>query len=153
MEVEDSTSSARSSTAYVQMPLGTVIRTHVIDTEPPKTKIFIIVGYYEDKAITIYFNSEVNHFINYSQELQSLHIHFPSNGRAYLTKDCYCDCSYLSLKNKDELHAIVKANPAIHTGNLSREDLDTVMITLRNSPKIKGTYKNRYGFYMYETLQ
>jgi len=142
--------SVNASLVYTQLPLGTVIRTHVIDTDPPKTKFFIIVGYHDNNVITIYFNSEINHFINYSQELRDLHIPFECAGRSYLTKDCYCDCSFLSLKDKHDLHQAVKNDSTINKGQLSTVDLDKVMMVLKDSPKIKGTYKNRYGFYAYQ---
>lgn len=151
MEICDNNLPFSTSLVYTNLPLGTVIRTHVIDTDPPKTKIFIIVGYYGNDAITVYFNSEINHFINYSQELKNLHIPFEYDGRTYLTKNCYCDCSFLSLKNKYELHQAVNIDPSIHRGQLSLEDLDQVMTMLKASPKIKGTFKNRYGFYTYQT--
>jgi hypothetical protein len=151
MDSDSNSLYANSSIIYTKMPIGTVIRTHVVDTDPPKTKIFVIVGYYEENVVTIYFNSEINHFINYSQELKNLHIHFYRENRTYLTKDCYCDCSFISIKNKDDLHEAIKSDSTICRGNLSSEDLDKVMITLKNSPKIKGTYKNRYGFYEYQT--
>lgn len=152
MEAEgniDTSPLANTGIAYVRLPLGTVIRTHVLDTDPPKIKIFVIVGYYEDQVITVYFNSDVNQFVNFSQELQSLHIPFKFTNQSYLTKDCYCDCSILILKNKDNIHTLVKENPEIHTGNLSSDELDSVITTLKNSPKIKGTLKKRYGFYEY----
>lgn len=136
-------------TVYIRLPIGSVIRTHVDNTNPPKIKIFVIVGYYEEDAITIFFNTEINNIINYSEELRSLHIPFSSSGRSFLTRDCFCDCSHLSLRNKDELHIAVNNQPEINIGNLSVEDLDIVMTTLKNSTKIKGAYKKRYGFYDY----
>lgn len=151
MEIGENHLPSSNSLVYTNLPLGTVIRTHVIDTDPPKTKIFIIVGYYENNAVTVYFNSEINHYINYSQELQNLHIPFGFSGRPYLTKNCYCDCSFLSLKDKDELHQAVQTDPSICKGQLSSLDLDKVMTMLKGSPKLKGTIKNRYGFYGYQT--
>ena len=152
MEI-DSTGAAPIHTAilYNRLPLGTVIRTHVLDTDPPKIKIFVIVGYYEDAVITVYFNSYVNTTVNFSQELQALHIPFLRDGRPYLTKDCHCDCSTLISRNKDQIHTLVKEDPDIQVGTLSKDDLDAVMMTLRHSQKLKGTIKNRYGFYEYQT--
>jgi hypothetical protein len=150
MEIGDNHLPVSNSLVYTNLPLGTVIRTHVVDTNPPKTKIFIIVGYYGNDAITVYFNSEINHYSNYSQELQNLHIPFGFSGKSYLTKDCYCDCSFLSIKDKDLLHQATQVNPSICKGQLSTEDLDKVMIMLKGSPTIKGTLKKRYGFYTYQ---
>jgi len=150
MEDESNSTSVNKSLVYITLPLGTVIRTHVLDTDPPKTKYFIIVGYHDNHAITIYFNSEINHFVNYSQELQCLHIPFECAGRPYLTKNCYCDCSFISLKDKNELHQAFSNDSRIYKGQLCPEDLNKVMMMLKSSPKIKGTLKNRYGFYDYQ---
>jgi hypothetical protein len=135
--------------SFICMPIGTVIKAHVIHTNPPKTKRFIIVGYYEGNAIIVFFNSEINAIHNYSSELRALHIPFESNNKSYLRKNCYCDCARLYIENAQQLHDAVKTNPDIVLGQLEKEDLDKVINMLKSSPTIKGTHKKRYGFYNY----
>lgn len=133
--------------SFAQLPIGTVIRTHVVDTNPPKVKRFVIVGYYQGDAITIYFNSDINEFHNYSLELKNLHIPFDNEGRSYISHYCYCDCSILIKRNNVDLHAAVAANPSIVIGCLSDSDLTNVKATLAGSPNLKGGFKKKYGFY------
>lgn len=139
---------AAANHAFVQLPVGTVIRAHVVDTNPPKVKRFVIVGYYQSEAITVYFNSTVNEFYNYSTELQDLHLPFdPDASRPYIAHKCFCDCSQLKKKNSAELHAAIQNNPGLNIGRLSDDDWAMVKAKLAGSPNIKGTFKNRYGFY------
>ena len=129
--------------------VGTVLRLHVKDTTPPKYKRFIIVGFSQDKLslATVYINSEINTNINWSQEQQTLQLLFSSEGRPYLERDSYIDCSKLMFRDTEEIYSAVDENPNVVIGELSLEDLKYVMDTLKYAPTIKGKYKKRYGLF------
>ncbi len=75
--------------AQRNLQIGSVLKLHVKETNPPKEKRFIVVGKTIDgiSLATVYINSEINPFINFSPELQQLHCFFEANGREYLDQD------------------------------------------------------------------
>lgn len=129
--------------------VGTVLRLHVKNTIPPKYKRFIIVGFTQDKLslATVYINSDINININWSQEQQALQLLFTSEGRPYLDRNSYIDCSKLMFRDTEEIYSAVHNNPDAIIGKLSEEDLKYVMNTLKYASTIKGKYKKRYGLY------
>src|SRR6056297_1676249 len=91
--------------------IGKVLRLKVKDTNPPKIKRFVIVGFSEDKfsLASVYINSEINTNINWSLEQQELQLELTSDNREYLDKTSYIDCSQLIIRDYDEINSIVKS--------------------------------------------
>jgi len=131
------------------LQVGSVLKLHVKETNPPKEKRFIIVGKTLDSLClaTVYINSEINPFVNFSPELQDLHCFFDATGRDYLDHDSYVDCSAIYIRNHDELHEALKTRPDALIGLLTESDLQTIRSKIVSSPKIKGKDKKRFGFY------
>ncbi len=132
--------------------VGTVIRAFVNFTNPPKEKRFIVVGFYEDNVNTsvILINTDINLNINYNQELRLEHIHLESEGREYLTHDCYVDCTELHPIPTKKIQDSINSNPEICIGKLNKEDLDRVIKKLIDSELIKGKYKRKIGLFEYK---
>ncbi len=61
--------------AEKNLKVGSVIRALVTDTNPPKTKRFILIGISADKLAvgTLYLNTEINPNVFSTQELRKLH--------------------------------------------------------------------------------
>ena len=61
--------------AEKNLKVGSVIRALVKDTNPPKTKRFILLGISADKlaVATLYVNTEINPNIFSTEELRNLH--------------------------------------------------------------------------------
>ncbi len=128
---------------------GSVLRAFVQDTNPPKIKIFIVVGFDETYTFlaTVFVNTEINLNINFSAELQSLHVLLEAEGRDFLTHDSYVDCSDILPKEVQEIQHAMKNKPEIVIGEISEEDLKIIIDTILRSPKIRGKHKKRYGFF------
>jgi hypothetical protein len=128
--------------ARKNLQIGSVLKLHIKDTNPAKEKRFTVVGKTTDGLClaTVFINSEINPFINFSPELQQLHCFFKANGREYLDHDSYVNCSTIYIRNHDELHEALE-------GLLNESDLQIIRSKIVSSPKIKGRDKKRFGFY------
>lgn len=106
--------------------IGTVIKLHVKDTNPPKEKRFVVVGRTEDNLLiaTVYFNSKINKKINWAKELIDQNIFFEKEGRPYIYRDSYLDCSKLTPRDYKEIAEAVKKKPESILGIVSKEDLE-----------------------------
>ena len=105
--------------------IGSVLKLHVKETNPPKEKRFIVVGKSIDGLClaTVYINSGINQNINCTPELQSLHQFFDVQGREYLDHDSYVDCSTIYIRNHDEIHDALKTRPEALIGVLSESEV------------------------------
>ncbi|GAB3833515.1 hypothetical protein GCM10028895_52680 [Pontibacter rugosus] len=66
----------RSAYSTRSLTIGTVVRSLVLDTTPPKYKFWIIIGLSSDGSElgTVYINTELNAFIRRNPVLSSLQI-------------------------------------------------------------------------------
>ncbi|PWJ59466.1 hypothetical protein CLV98_102300 [Dyadobacter jejuensis] len=129
--------------------VGQVFRMKVKDTNPPKIKRFVLVSQSSDRVTlaSVYINSKINLKVNFNILLKSHHIPLSKEGRDYLTKDCFVDCSQLKELISSELELHVKNNPKIIIGQLSTADLETLRNRIRDSEILKGKTKRRLGFF------
>lgn len=139
----------RSDFTARNVVVGTVIKLFVKDTDPPKEKRFVVVGSTEDKLLlaTVYFNSEINKNVNWAKELVDQHLPFEKEGREYLDKNCFLDCSKLSPKEYEMIAEAVKNKPESVLGTVSEADWARIKESIINSPTIKGKYKKKFGFF------
>jgi len=129
--------------------IGTVIKLHVTDTTPPKTKYFIIVGFSNDKVslAAIYINSNINENVNYCDTLKQLQIIVPQNDHSFLKWDSYADCSKINEKNRSDIERACNEKSDICVGCIVPEKLTEIITTIRHATTIKGKVKNKFGFY------
>lgn len=132
-----------------KLEVGMVLRLFVTDTNPPKEKRFIIVGKSADGIClaTVYINSEINERVNWSQELKDQHLRLEKEGREYLTKSSYVNCSEFTVRTISLIEAAVRARPEAVIGDVSPEDWELIKQKIIDSPTIKGKHKKAYGFY------
>ncbi len=128
---------------------GSVLRLFVKDTNPPKTKRFIIVGISTDEIsiASVYINSKLNKKAAWSIELESLNIFFEKEGRPYLDHNSWIDCSDLIIRDISEIQIIIQNRPAAVIGNVSGEDLSLIRQTLNWAHTIKGKTKKKFGLF------
>ena len=133
----------------MDLSAGTVLKLFVTDTNPPKTKRFIIVGFDDDKVrlAYVYINTGINRNFAWSIELECLHLKLEARGRAYLDHDSWVDCSDIIIKETSEILDLVNKRTEAITGHLNNEDFRDIITLLRSSPKIKGKIKKRFGLY------
>lgn len=131
------------------LKVGSVLKLFVNDTTPPKEKRFIVIGLSEDKLslASLYINSEVNTSINWSTEQQALQLEFTVYGREYLNRTSYIDCSKFNYRNTKEIEQAIEARPDAIIGELSSQDLELIITTIRLATTINGKYKKRYGIF------
>jgi hypothetical protein len=138
------------------LKVGAVLKLFVSDTNPPKEKRFIVVGFTEDKLslASLYINSEINTNINWSQEKQSLQLEFIPDNREYLDWTSFIDCSEFILRETNEIQKAIEKRPEAIIGEINDADLELIITTVRHSTTINGKYKKRYGIIdLYNTLK
>ena len=71
---------------------GTVLRTHVDDTTPPKIKLFVVLAVNETQTsvASLYINSDVNPNMFHREELKNLHLP-PSGDMIPSYSGCFVD--------------------------------------------------------------
>jgi hypothetical protein len=129
------------------LKVGTVLKLYVSDTNPPKEKRFIVVGFTSDNLslASIYINSEINTNINWSNVQQSLQLEFSEEDRDYLEWTSYFDCSKLIQRNRQEIQNAINKKPEVVIGEVKENDLDLILRTLSNAPTISSKFKTRFG--------
>ena len=131
------------------LAVGKVLKLKVKDTNPPKIKRFVIVGFSEDKftLALVYINSEINTNINWSLEQQELQLELNADEREYLDKTSYIDCSQFIIKDCEEIKSIIKSRPDSVLGEVGENDMKLILDKLIEARTIKGKIKKRYGLY------
>lgn len=129
--------------------VGSVLKLKVKDTNPPKVKIFIIIGQNieEFSLATLYINTDINFNINFSQELINLQIPISKNDYCFLDHDSFVDCSKLMFKERSEIERILSQRPDAFIDELDEEQISFFKEIIKKSTTIKGKIKKRYGFY------
>ena len=126
---------------------GTVLRTHVDDTTPPKIKLFVVLAVNETQTsvATLYINSDVNPNMFHREELKNLHLPISSVIYSFLAHDSFIDCSDLREKNLLTLQCIIQNDMDVLLGELSTEDLTSALHTVLHAKTISLKLKKKYG--------
>ena len=129
------------------LKIGPVLRLFDNETNPPKFKLWIIVGFDTEmlSCAQIYINSKINTNIFRTIEAQNLHLKLEAENRSYLTHDSYVDCSELEIRRVSEIRALIVEDAERHKGELADEDLADILLKLREAPTIETKIKKKYG--------
>ena len=129
------------------LKVGSVLRFFMKDTNPPKDKRVIVVGFNDDKVLFayVYINSEINPNMFSTPRLRNLHLPFEANGRSYLTHDSFVDCSQIKEENAQTIRDVMTDNIGVHIGDLSETDCKKVIDALKTSFRIDLKIKKKYG--------
>lgn len=140
----------RKEFAERNLKIGSVIRVHVKDTNPPKEKRFILVGQSYDKLIfaTIFINSEINPNVFPTQELKDLNLALSAKDRAYLDHDSYADCSYISKRSVDWMLGVIGKDPTNVIGEVSETDLKEIRAKIKFARTITPSIKKTFGLFL-----
>ncbi|WP_214070049.1 hypothetical protein [Mucilaginibacter sp. dw_454] len=140
----------RQRFAAENLVIGTVIKTFVADTNPPKEKRLVIMGESFDhiSLATIYINTDLNLKVFPTQELQDLNPEFLAAGRDYLEHDSHVDCTALHIMPKQQLNNIIGTDPGRVLGNLSADDLKQLRDLIKSAKTIKPSLKKTYGLFL-----
>jgi hypothetical protein len=142
-------SELKKKTTFEKLEKGTVLRMFVDDTNPPKTKLFIVLGLHENKLAlgTLFINSNINININYSTELQSLQYELKSQDNTFLNHDSFVDCSTIQQRENDDILNKVNNDNSKILGYLNSNTFEEVRKTVIKSETIRGKYKKKFGLY------
>jgi hypothetical protein len=105
---------------------GAVFSIFATATTPPKIKRIVILGVNNDQAVIghLYINSNLNLQCLNTDELRNLQIYLEAEGREYLDRDSFLDCSHLVTMTLEDLKAAYDKDSDIYLGNLLNEELD-----------------------------
>ncbi len=134
---------------YKNLEKGTVLRMFVQDTNPPKVKIFIVLGLHYNKVAlgTLFVNSEINENINFSTELQSLQYKLYKDECLFLNHDSYVDCSNIQQRDNETILIKVNDDNTRVLGCLSPETFEEIRKMIISAETIRGRYKKNFGLY------
>jgi len=136
--------------AQRNIKIGSVIRIHVKDTNPPKIKRFILVGQSFDKLIfaTIFINTDINPNVFRTQELIDLNLELPAKQRPYLEHDSFADCSSIYNRNADWLLEMIGDDPQNVLGEVSDADLLLIRNKIKSARTIAPSVKKTFGMFL-----
>lgn len=129
------------------LTVGSVFKFFLDDMNPPKTKRLVLVGEYYNEYYFVIINSNKNTKVNYSLYLQSLHLELNPEGREYLDKTSYVDCSQLRSYDKSYVFKVVFDRIRSHIGVMNENDINNVLHLLIKAETIKGKVKKRIGLF------
>lgn len=136
---------AHSARALV---VGTLVRSPVLDTTPPKYKFWIVVGFADggtEEMGIVYLNTTPNAFLTRNPVLAGLQIPICHDARNLVDYDCYADCTEIRRKDVAAIRQQLADEPAYVRGHLSGPELALVLNALRTSPRISPRDKRRFG--------
>ena len=125
---------------------GAVLRFHIELTDPPKIKRVVMWGFDEslDKIGLSFINSDISNIRK--PYFVSLQYHLPADGRDYLDRDSYLDCSRIYETSLQEVRNLLVDDPRRHLGDVSSDDLSKASKLITRATTIERKLKRRYGF-------
>ena len=129
------------------LKIGSVLRYGRTDTNPPKPKFGVVVGFdaYNIWFASVYINSEINPYLFPTQRLRDLHLPLEAKDSSYLSHDSFVDCSQIHVDDVNTIKTLMTNDINIHVGNLSDADCKQVLATLKTAHTIPAKIKQRYG--------
>lgn len=127
---------------------GAVLKQFTKLTTKPKLKRFVIWGTDKEGGLTgiSFLNTDIHPGSFYSQKLRDAQLFLKSEGRKYLKRNSYLDCSSIYEMDFEELKEKMIENPAIFLGNMSNEDFSRARKKIIAAKTIEPRLKKRYGF-------
>ncbi len=135
--------------AEENLKIGAVLKYHVTFTIPPKTKRIIIVGIDNQRVAlaSVLINTEINPNRFPTTELKNLHLELKSEDRIYLDHTSFVDCSQIFEQDIADLKKMLIEDSSVHLGELSEEDIDTVVNKIKNAKTIPIKTKKKFGLF------
>jgi len=123
--------------ALQNITIGSVLRCFVKNTNPPKEKRFVVLGFDNNGNLvgTVFINTEINWKVNRTMELAQLQLYVRAEDNDYLDWDSYIDCSELVEIPKNEIATAISTNPANVLGTVNNEDFTSIIEYVKKSPK------------------
>lgn len=141
---------AREAFGARAVAVGSVLRSKVEDTRPPKYKFYVVMGQNDDTGTTtlavVYVNTHINTRIFDTPDKQAMHVPMVAASlEGIFDHDCFADCSQLFEKSADTLSKLVANDPQIVRGTLPAEQVALLRRTAASARTISVRIKKRYG--------
>jgi hypothetical protein len=124
------------------LKIGSVIRLKVTDTNPPKTKWFVIVGQAGDQYAIVYINTGLRWV---PPDLQGSQLPIIEKDCPFLDHDSHIDCGDLREKPAKKIDSLHKEDPSIFKGILPAPQLRAVQELIKKAKSIAPALKKKYG--------
>jgi hypothetical protein len=126
---------------------GTVIRTHFTETNPPKIKLYVVLGASNDKIVfgVVLINSQVNPNIFRNPIVRGWHVPISSSDYDFLQHDSFVDCTQVFEKGTSELLQSVTDAPEVIVGKLHDDDFEAIKRAIKSATTIAKVTKRRFG--------
>ena len=131
-----------------RLQVGSVIFEHVKNTNPPKDKYYVIIGFSNDKVAlgTVFINSEINPNIFRNERMRDLHVFLPSSENPFLKWDSYIDFSDIQERFTADVEAcITNGGEHGYVATLSTDTMAHILTKLDNAFTIAVNKKIKYG--------
>jgi hypothetical protein len=129
-----------------------VIKLFSNDTNPPKNKLFIIIGQNENQIGSLIVNSEINQKVHpvgsYFYSLQKQLDYFPTC--QYLKHTSYADCTFIHEWKIEEITTILTNIPERILGTLCEDHWRIIIDTILTSKHISVKKKKKFGLYSFQ---
>jgi hypothetical protein len=137
----------RNEFANRSLERGTVLRTHFAETNPPKTKLFVVLGASKDKIVlgVVLINSQINPQIFRNPAVRAWHIPLFAKVYDFLDHDSFVDCTQIFEKSAGDLEKSVSDMPQIVVGKLNSDDLHYVHLAIKEATTIAKVQKRKFG--------
>lgn len=126
---------------------GTVLKTFVHDTKPPKIKFFVVLATDQGSLAVacLYINTEINVNVFPTQALRDLHLPLRSGEYEFLGHDSYLDCSDIREKEYEAIKSTLTGDPSVLYGKLTQADLDSALRIVGSAETIKPKLRKKYN--------
>jgi hypothetical protein len=142
--------SLKEQLADANLCVGSVLRAFVKDTNPPKIKYYVIIGFTNDKLAlgTVYINSDINPNKFTNAELIDLHIPILVSELAFIDHDSFIDCSQIVERNVAAIKDLLIKDPNCHKGNLGESKLKSIFQKLKSARTISKKTKEKFRIFL-----
>lgn len=124
---------------------GSILHRWFHSTTPPKNKFFVVIGEDENRIIGYFFiNSNVSNFISRNSRFFEMQMHIRRSDYPFLSHDSFIDAHELKYLDKAEIMAELKSGKTIHKGTLADEDMERLLVSLRESTLYSKHIKEKF---------
>jgi hypothetical protein len=143
IDVERFPRKLKTSFAEDVLRKGVIIRKNVEFTNPPKTKLFIVVGidFSSNEAKVVLINSQKTKFARRNPEIGQRHIEIHPIDYGFLNHKSYIDCSSVYPMEVKKLFGDFVADISQYQGNLTPEHLNQVIGEINNAMTVSEENK------------
>lgn len=133
-----------SSVAAISIRRGTVFHSTIFE-EIDHGKFFVVIGENGNELVGFFFiNSWVNEFIQRKPEMAKLQFPIAQSDYSFLSHNSFLNCSSLTTIDKNKLSDSIASGETTIKGQLSNEDVSTILGMVRESKLYSKVERETY---------